>query len=163
MEYSEEIKKELLRERSSCGNAEFEIAYGRALEANNGKRPTSKQIVDALDAWRAPFANETGIASVLKSKEQWQEIYNASEKAARAELLQSSDELRTLNEPEARALEAQRQAAAQEQKLQGFWAEFQGLPSKANAYNERLSAIDAQRNAGSSRRAHDRSEDSLTK
>jgi hypothetical protein len=54
--------------------------------------------------------------------------------------------LKTLNDLEARALELQRQAAAQEARLQGFWYEFQGLPSKAQSYTDRLSAVEQQRN-----------------
>jgi hypothetical protein len=39
----------------------------------------------------------------------------------------------------------QRRAQAQEAKLQGFWAEFQGLPSKAQSYNARIAAVEQQR------------------
>src|SRR5262249_4146412 len=142
MEYNEEIKKVVIRERPTVGDGEYEVCYNRVLEANNGKQPTSKQIIEALDDWRKPFTKGVSYAS----KEAWDAMYAQSERAARELLLQSSAEMKTLTALEKQAIELQRKAKEQEAKLNTWYAEFNGLPAKAAAYHTRLSVVTAQRN-----------------
>jgi len=55
MKPNSEIKAEVLRERTNCAVAEYEVVLNRTTAANGGKHPTSKQIIAALDEWRSHF------------------------------------------------------------------------------------------------------------
>jgi hypothetical protein len=143
MQYNKELKSEVLRERSSIGDGEYEVAYNRALETSKGKQPLVRQIVDEIDAWRNQFSNGATHATEEASKK----IHADSERAAREELLSSSAELRTLTTLEKEAIELQRRAKEQEAKLNNWFTEWTGLPARAAAHREQLYAVEQQREA----------------
>ena len=148
MKHNEEIKAEVLRERSNCAVAEYEVCLARATEANNGKQPTSRQIVEALDDWRSRFgATVSPLGASYATEEAWRKVAADSEKAAREELLASSAELQSLNTLEKQALELQRQAKAQADKLAALFAEYSALPAKAASANEQLWKVTMEREA----------------
>jgi hypothetical protein len=146
MKPNTEIKAEVLRERSNCGVAEYEVVLNRATAANDGKHPTSKQIIAALDEWRSQFGATTSpIGGTYATEETWKKIHADSERAAREELLSSSAELRTLTTLEQEAIELQRRAREQEAKLNNWFTEWTGLPARAASFREQLGAVAQQR------------------
>jgi hypothetical protein len=149
MKINNELKNEVLRERTNCGMAEYEVVLNRATTANDGKTPTSPQIIEALDEWRKQFSLGTvsGAAGTYATEETWKRIYAESEKAAREELLSSSEELRTLTALEKEAVELQRKARAQEEKLNAWFNEYSNLPNKALSANDRLARVSEERKA----------------
>jgi hypothetical protein len=148
MKPNAEIKAEVLRERSNCGVAEYEVCLTRATEANDGKQPTSKQIIEALDAWRTQHgATASPFGASYATEETWRKVVADSEKAAREELLASSAELQSLNALERQALELQRQAKAHADKLAALFNEYSSLPNKAASANERIWKVAVEREA----------------
>jgi len=148
MKPNAEIKAEVLRERSNCGVAEYEVCLTRATEANDGKQPTSKQIIEALDAWRTQHgASVSPFGSSYATEETWKKVAADSEKAARELLLESSAELQSLTAIEKQMFELQRQAKAQSDKLTAWFSEYSALPAKAAAANEQLGRIATERTA----------------
>jgi hypothetical protein len=148
MKLNTEIKAEVLRARTNCGLAEYEVCLTRAAEANGGEQPTSKQIIEALDAWRTQHgASVSPFGSSFATEEAWRKIAEDSEKAARELLLESSAELQSLTAIEKQLFDLQRQAKAQEDRLNAWFSEYSSLPAKAANANDRIWKATAEREA----------------
>jgi hypothetical protein len=117
---------------------EYQLAYLRTEEK------TENALVEFIENWRKPFmeGRMANLGSAMfASTEVWTEIANASDKAARAELLKSSSEFEELTELEKQAEELRQRAAAKEAALTALWREYSGIPDNIASATSKLDWI----------------------
>jgi hypothetical protein len=128
---NEELKKQVSNRVPRLGHNELLLACSKAKKKND-----ENEIVALVEEFRSPFA-EGKVASIgsasFASPTVWQEIAEASDKAAKNALLADSAELKELQKLERAAAEAKALADAKSRQLQADWQEYNSLPERAEA------------------------------
>jgi hypothetical protein len=136
-----EVKRTLTS--NSVGAAEFELAYQKAIEYTTTAYALSKAIDKEIGKFRDTLLGSGTIGTIAMSADAWNQHYQAADRKAREVLMSSSAEIRTLDELEAQALEAQRKANQKRAELEALYSEFVSLPARAANLTEKLENIQA--------------------